>query len=809
MKKAQLFIVLTLAVFSNSAADYLWTNVGLGGGGGQFTPGSSPVDTDFMIVSCDMGGVYRSTSGGRTWQMIDWHEMHSMAYACGPVFHPTNPSTVVAFGAKGNNAAALMKSNDKGITWNPLISSPPWGSQEIISMLIDYRDTNLFFVGTDSAAFFSVAGGSSWTRCASVAGKTIGFFSIAGAGADRTWFAATDKAVYSSSDLGLTWTAHSDGLPAGKLKTFTGGSTGAGACVLYCIVAANNDVYRSMDRASTWVRSMGPGIDTASPLLSLACAAQAGNVVYVNNENDYAIFKSPDTGNSWKQVYTPTISSGNVEAGWLTYEWGPGWGGPLNLGFSINQGRPDLAMGTNYGETMLTRNGGVSWQQVYSKYVDDGSPAKGKRWASVGLEVTTVWHYYVDPFDSKKHYICYTDIGCGRSEDSGNTWYCAVKGSPWQNTFYEMAFDSSQQGTIYAAAANQHDIPYWTQSEGPKYAGGVVKSTDFGKTWNSVSTGLPDASLKIPSRSIIMDQSDKSLYVAMYGDGVYCSTNSGAAWTKKSTGPFIGNNKHVCSIKQHSDKSLFCLISARRIGSSGFPDPGGLFKSIDKGETWTNISLKVEGNNPLYYPTAFSVNPTNSSIVYLAAVNTQGHAQGGLYRTVDGGESWTRFDFPMTDQWGTTAGSGVTLDPKDPAHIFFATESFGVLESDDTGKIWKELAGLPFQTALLTEIDYSIAHDNPVLHVCTYGGGVWNRSSGASGIREKKRCFPSITHKRPNVFFSSGNHTRFSPVFEESQERLINAQGRMICSKRRAHASGGKKESQKDIHAAGLLISVP
>jgi photosystem II stability/assembly factor-like uncharacterized protein len=804
MKKAQLPIFLICIVFSLASADFLWTNVGLGGGGGQFTPGSSPADTNFMIVSCDMGGVYRSTNGGTTWRMIDWHEMHSMAYSCGPVFHPTNPTTVFAFGAKGSNAATLMKSVDKGATWNPLTVSPPWGSDAVIAMYVDNSDTNSIFAGTGSSVFFSTNGGISWNKCASVSGKALGSFATR----SRKWFAATESGVFSSSDAGQTWTMKNSGLPAGNLKSFTGGSIGADVCLLYCVSAANSDVYRSKDMGETWQRSMGPGIDSASPLLSVVCASNSGNVVYVNNENDYAVFKSPDTGNSWKQVYTPNASGGNVEMGWLSYESGPGWGGPLNLGFSINQGRPDLLMGTNTGETILTRNGGVSWQQVYSRCVD-GAPAKGKRWTSIGLEVTTIWHYYIDPFDTNKHYICYTDIGCGRSEDGGATWYSAVKGSPWQNTFYEMAFDSSQQGTIYAAATNQHDIPYWTQSDGPKYAGGVVKSADFGKTWTSVSTGLPDASLKIPSRSIIMDQSDKSLYVAMYGDGVYRSTDNGAVWAKKSTGLASGNNKHVCAIKQHNDKTLFCLISARRIVSSGFPDAGGLFKSTDKGETWSNISLKVEGNNPLYYPTAFTVHPTNPAIIYLAAINTQGHAQGGLYRTADGGASWTRFSFPVKDEWGTTAGSGITLDPKDPAHMFFATESFGVLESIDTGKTWKELAGLPFQTAILTEIDYSKAKNDPVLHICTYGGGVWTRSSDGSGIIGDKRERTQRVPNKPVIIFVSGDNHAFSSASNAVQGTLVDIRGRMICKRTSDLLLRGGKPNRKFNHAAGIFYLLP
>ena len=800
-----LLTVLFMAVHSSLPAGYHWTNVGMGGGGGQFTPGSSPLDTNFMIVSCDMGGVYRSTTGGLTWELIDWHQLHSTAYSCGPVFSPSDPSTVYGFGTGENNSPNLMKSTDQGATWNPVTTTPPWEDNTITALLIAMDNDALMFAGTNSASFFSIDTGTTWTTCSPVAGKSLGFFAMKSSADGQFWCTATDEAVYISFDGGALWTSSVSGLPQGGLKSFSGGTTGEGTCVLYCVTAETDDAYRSLDRGTTWTRCMGTGIDDGSPLLSVVCPVNSGSIVYVNNDDDYAIFKSSDTGITWTQVYAPSLSDGNVEAGWLTYEWGPGWGGPLNLGFSVNSHYPAAVMGTNYGETILTRDGGTSWQQVYSSFVDDGSPAKGKRWTSRGLEVTTVWHYYIDHSDPKKHYICYTDIGCGRSEDGGATWTFGAKGSPWQNTFYEMAFDSSQSGTIFAAAAGQHDIPYWTQSDGPKAAGGVVKSTDFGKTWTSVSSGLPDASQKIPARSIVMDQADKCLYVSMFGNGVYRSTDNGASWIKKSTGLAVGDNRHVCGLMLHGNKSLFCLISARRIGSRDFPDGGGLFKSTDKGESWTNIATKVEENNPLFYPTGFCVHPTDPAVIYLAAINTQGHAQGGLYRTVDGGVSWSRITFPVKDQWETTAGLGVSLDPKNPGHIFFATESFGVLESSDTGKTWTEVAGLPFQTIILTEFDYSAGSVDPVLNICTYGGGVWRRTPDNAGVREYSRHTLQKGCRQPRSIVSLGDGYGSRGV-QADHEMVFDAKGRKVSV---PQVPNGSKTIRNCGRAAGVVFPEP
>ncbi len=87
-----------------------WEPVGIGGGGGVFTPSISPHDPKLMFVSCDMGGWYRSTDGGETWRMCDGRQVRKVNFNA--VFHPTDPN-VIYVGTRGG----LKRSSDRGLTW--------------------------------------------------------------------------------------------------------------------------------------------------------------------------------------------------------------------------------------------------------------------------------------------------------------------------------------------------------------------------------------------------------------------------------------------------------------------------------------------------------------------------------------------------------------------------------------------------------------------------------------------------------------------------------------------------------------------
>jgi photosystem II stability/assembly factor-like uncharacterized protein len=142
----------------------------------------------------------------------------------------------------------------------------------------------------------------------------------------------------------------------------------------------------------------------------------------------------------------------------------------------------------------------------------------------------------------------------------------------------------------------------------------------------------------------------------------------------------------------------------------------GIYKSTDAGMTWQHMGLDQTGRIG-----RIIVNPTDADIVYVCALGrtTGPQQERGVYRTMDGGKSWTRVLF--VDE--NTGCSGLTLDPHNPAVLFAGMwevqmhtyaeygggPSSGIYVTRDSGTTWTHVqdAGLPHEP--LGKIDVAVA----------------------------------------------------------------------------------------------------
>src|SRR6185295_12438789 len=149
--------------------------------------------------------------------------------------------------------------------------------------------------------------------------------------------------------------------------------------------------------------------------------------------------------------------------------------------------------------------------------------------------------------------------------------------------------------------------------------------------------------------------------------------------------------------------------------------PGaGVYKSTDGGKTW-----KLMGLEKTQHIGRIVVHPTNPNIVYVAALGAawKANPERGLYKTTDGGQTWTLSKF-ISDRAGFV---DVIMDPRNPNTLYAASyerirgpyflrsggPGSGLWKTTDGGATWTEIRGGGFPETTKGRIGLSISLSNP------------------------------------------------------------------------------------------------
>ena len=701
MKQIAVAIFLFIAV-QLGVAGKPFEVLGIGGGGGMYTPAVSPQDPNLMFISCDMGGVYRSTDGGKHWDMLHWRQLRN-SRACRPLF--------VGNAIIWISGPTPKISRDNGATWQPLLptNTLPWKGQ-VIRLAADPTDSSVLLFGTDAGELWrSADAGKMWTLSRS--GRVYAILALG-----KKLYATVGTSFLVSADKGATWEEIdlTASVPEAKGRTFlslAGGSAG-GVTALYGPIYKVG-MLQSLDEGRTWKI-----VDQFRDCNEVLMAGNQTKVVYAA-QSGYngarSMYRTRDGGATWEDCFRMGGPKSNVQLAWVQTELH--WSYTISpLGLAASPVDPNVAFLSTEGDFYMTRDGGDSWQQIMNEVVAE------RRYRCTGLEVTSSWWFLFDPFNKDHRYIAYTDIGFARSADRGATWSWSAKGCPWGNTFYQVVFDPVAKGRMYAATSTRHDIPNWTHvnTNRSSHIGGVCISEDAGATWKPSNKGLP----VLPCTSICIDpHTPQTLYTTLYEGGCYKSVDGGQTWTNKSTGLGNPGNLHAYKVFVHPKTGdVYCSITALRENGNEFPVPGGLWKSTNGGDSWVDLTRDLK----LHWPAGFAVHPDNPDIIYLAAATIKGGREGGIYATRDGGKIWKRLlkdeDFAATGGESYVQVFYVNLAPDHPDHVYLGTVDHGLWVSTDAGKTWKRFEALPFSSVTNVTFDPDNAG---IMYVCTFGGGVW------------------------------------------------------------------------------------
>jgi photosystem II stability/assembly factor-like uncharacterized protein len=226
--------------------------------------------------------------------------------------------------------------------------------------------------------------------------------------------------------------------------------------------------------------------------------------------------------------------------------------------------------------------------------------------------------------------------------------------------------------------------------------GGVWKTTDGGETWANIT----DGQLKTSSvGAIAVAPSDPNVvYVGMgehairgvmtsHGDGVYKSTDAGKTW--KHMG--LPRSRAISRIQVHPTNPDLVYVGAQG-APYGASEDRGVYRSNDGGASWTKI-LYV---SPDAGPSDLAMDPSNPRILYAAFWDHRrtpwevrsGGPGSGIHKSTDGGETWTKLEEGLPELKGKLSVS-VSANPERVYALVEADPKGGLYRSEDAGKTWR------------------------------------------------------------------------------------------------------------------------
>ena len=229
---------------------------------------------------------------------------------------------------------------------------------------------------------------------------------------------------------------------------------------------------------------------------------------------------------------------------------------------------------------------------------------------------------------------------------------------------------------------------------------GVWKSTNHGTTWDPIFTDQSTASIGdvtlAPSNPDVIwvgTGEPQNRQSSPWGDGVFKSVDGGATWAHKG----LEETRHIARIQVHPRNPAVAYVAA--VGNLWKDSPErGVYKTVDGGDSW-ELVLYSDANTGAI---DLVMDPSDPNTLFAAMYSRRRTAWGfngagpgsGIYRTVDGGATWTRLEEGLPD--GDLGRIGLDIYRRDGNLIFATVEArrdqTGVYASTDGGDSWEKIS---------------------------------------------------------------------------------------------------------------------
>lgn len=590
----------------------------------------------YLASNVNAMGVWRSDDTGETWQRVLYDDNFGATHINTLVIHPKNQKIIIVSDLHGR----ISKTSDGGINWTEEYEK----KAAIFALAISSSQPNIMYAGAGGDILKSVNEGETWNVVGQVDSKRVGSLAIDPSRSEIV-YAGAHNGVYKSTDGGKNWKRI---FPTGLLEfkpVEVVEVTVASIEPNLVMAATPQGVYRSSDGGQSWQRTL------KSHAHAVKVAPSDSRVVYAGTKQ--GIYKSNDGGITWIS-YSSGIQ--NLDMGPLTIH--PQDPDTVLTGSNIWQQwvfHHDNFPASTKGEGIYkTTNGGISWTKIIGGFVD--------------VDVVAV---AVDPNNPN---VAYVGVECSRgifrTENGGASWEF-ISGGPekgsWDIGHYTMRLATDPNSNVYLTGRF-----------------GFTQSSNRGQSWTSTlprrhfhGMGINpyDPDVIFVGTSPKQDPTESSDYP---GARILRSTDGGSSWQEVGSGFPSGADTsiHGFAFDPNDSNIVYVVTSSHEIGLPRTSTTLGIYKSVDRGETWISI------NNGLTTLEVDSIvaSPATPGLLYAGTEN-------GVFRSANAGANWMPTNL-------TKSIRSLLIDPIDTDSIFAGTQE-GLFWSSDGGSTWQQIKSVP------------------------------------------------------------------------------------------------------------------
>jgi photosystem II stability/assembly factor-like uncharacterized protein len=226
--------------------------------------------------------------------------------------------------------------------------------------------------------------------------------------------------------------------------------------------------------------------------------------------------------------------------------------------------------------------------------------------------------------------------------------------------------------------------------------GGLWKTRNAGRTWKPVFDSQPTLSIGAVAVAntnpdiVYVGSGESTLRDSVsYGNGVYKSTDGGATWAHMG----LDDTQHIGRVAIDPKNPDTVFVAA--IGHFYGPHKDrGVFRSKDGGKTWTKVLFTNEDTGAV----DVVIDPVNPMVVYASMWNTRrppwfiyapsNGPGGGIWKSIDGGTKWTQLTKGLPAEG--LGRSGLAIAPSNPKRVYAVIDAKegGLYRTDDAGATW-------------------------------------------------------------------------------------------------------------------------